>query len=180
MGRPFQFPITIKAPLPRSKSIAASSAFPVPPDPQIAPNPAGNKPNVTAYEEKLRLIPMAENLFAWLAPYRGKSGRICERWHRPQALVQAFDRFGKSLGVEVGANKFRNSFISYRVAVTHDVQRVALESGNSPRVIQREYLELATEDVGKQWFNIFPPAAKAACPTEPTTIESPPRMRKRP
>ena len=122
-----------------------------------------------------RLIPMAENLSAWLKPYCGKTGRICERWHRPQALVQAFDRFGQSLGVEVGANKFRNSFVSYRVAVTHDVQRGALESGNSPRVIQREYLELATEEVGRQWFNIFPPTAARPCPTEP-----PPRMRKRP
>ena len=127
-----------------------------------------------------RLIPMAENLFAWLEPYRGKAGRICERWHRPQALVQAFDRFGKNLGIHVGANKFRNSYITYRVAVTHDVQRVALESGNSPRVIQREYLELATEEIGRQWFNIFPPTAAAPCPTESTTIAPPPRMRKRP
>jgi hypothetical protein len=55
-----------------------------------------------------------------------------------------------------GANKFRNSYISYRVALTHDVQRVALESGNSPKIIQREYLELATEKDAERWFGIFP------------------------
>jgi hypothetical protein len=63
---------------------------------------------------------------------------------------------GKRLGIDVGPSKFRNSYISYRVAVTHDVQRVALESGNSPKVIQKEYLELTAEEDGKQWFGIVP------------------------
>ncbi len=68
-------------------------------------------------------------------------------------------RHGKRLGIDVGANKFRNSYISYRVALTHDVAKVALESGNSPRVIQREYLELATEEEGKRWFAVVPKAS---------------------
>ena len=109
-----------------------------------------------------RLIPMSDNLVAWLTPYRGTIGRISARWVSPQTLVHAFDWFGKKSGIHVGANKFRNSYITYRVALTHDVQRVSLESGNSPRVIQREYLELATEDDGRRWFNIFPPAATPA------------------
>jgi hypothetical protein len=50
----------------------------------------------------------------------------------------------------------RNSYISYGVAVTQDVQRVSLESGNSPKVIHKEYLELATEEDGKKWFRIVP------------------------
>ena len=103
-----------------------------------------------------RTIPIPDNLRAWLESYQTETGRICARWSRPQALFQAFDRHGKRLGIDVGANKFRNSYISYRVAVTHDVQRVALESGNSPKVIQREYLELATEEDGKTWFAIMP------------------------
>jgi len=103
-----------------------------------------------------RIVPMPENLVAWLTPYKKTTGRICARWKRPQALFQAFDRHGKRHGINVGANKFRNSFISYRVAVTHDVAKVALESGNSPRIIQREYLELATEEQGKKWFAVVP------------------------
>lgn len=105
-----------------------------------------------------RLIPIAENLQQWLAPFRNEEGRICSRWERPQALFQAFDRHGKRQGIDVGANKFRNSYITYRVALTHDVHRVALECGNSPQMIQREYLELVTEDEGKKWFNVFPKA----------------------
>ena len=36
-----------------------------------------------------------------------------------------------------------------------------MESGNSPRVIQREYLELATEEEGKKWFAVYANAAHA-------------------
>lgn len=108
-----------------------------------------------------RIVPMPDNLIAWLTPYRKTTGRICSRWHRAQALFQAFDRHGKRQGIDVGANKFRNSYISYRVALTHDVAKVALESGNSPRVIQREYLELATEEQGKRWFAVLPNPVKS-------------------
>jgi integrase len=109
-----------------------------------------------AKTKQRRIIPMSKNLVAWLTPFKNSKGRICPQWKRPQAMFQAFDRHGKRLGTNVGANKFRNSYISYRVALTHDVQRVALESGNSPKIIQREYLELATENDGKRWFGIFP------------------------
>ena len=108
-----------------------------------------------------RLVPLSANLIAWIKPHMKESGRICARWKRAQALFQAFDRHGKRQGIDVGANKFRNSYISYRVAVTHDVAKVALESGNSPRVIQREYLELATEEDGKDWFAVMPQLSKA-------------------
>ena len=110
-----------------------------------------------------RIVPIPENLIAWLTPHLKTTGRICDRWQRAQALFQAFDRHGRRQGVDVGANKFRNSYISYRVALTHDVARVALESGNSPRVIQREYLELATEEQGRRWFAVVPtPKTKRA------------------
>jgi integrase len=103
-----------------------------------------------------RLIPLANNLRAWLEPFKGKKGRVCVRWARPQAVFQAFDRYGKRQGVNVGANKYRNSYISYRVALTKNVAEVALESGNSPRIIQNEYLQLTTSNEGVRWFNILP------------------------
>ena len=125
-----------------------------------------------------RLIPMPDNLVAWMELHRGKVGRICGRWGRPQAFVQAFERVGQRLGVKVGANRFRNSYITYRVAVTHDIQRVSLESGNSAQVIQREYLELATENDGKRWFNIFPQAATVPRTVE-TKVRTPARIKRR-
>ena len=107
---------------------------------------------------------MPENLIRWLEPHKKSEGRIAERWTRSQALVQAFERHGKRLNIDVGGNKFRNSYISYRVAQIKDVQRVALESGNSPRVIQREYLELATEAEAKKWFEILPAGSPVPLP----------------
>jgi integrase len=116
-------------------------------------------PSEVTKTKQRRLVPISDNLVAWLTPHLKTSGPICPRWGRAQALFQAFDRHGRRQGIDVGANKFRNSYISYRVALTHDVAKVALESGNSPRVIQREYLELATEEEGKKWFAVYPKSA---------------------
>jgi len=118
-------------------------------------------PSEVTKTKQRRLVPISDNLVAWLTPHLKTSGPICPRWGRAQALFQAFDRHGKRQGIDVGANKFRNSYISYRVALTHDVAKVALQSGNSPRVIQREYLELATEEEGKKWFAVYPKATHA-------------------
>jgi len=54
-------------------------------------------------------------------------------------------------------NALRHSFISYRVALTGDVARTALEAGNSPKMIFRHYREVVEEDAAKTWFSIMPP-----------------------
>lgn len=105
-----------------------------------------------------RQVPLFDNLRAWLLPHQGKSGRICDRWTRPQALYQAWDRLASKQEIHVGANKLRHSYISYRIAETNDVPKVAYESGNSPRVIQTDYLQLVTAEDAKQWFEIMPVA----------------------
>ena len=54
------------------------------------------------------------------------------------------------------------------MAVTHDIQRVSLESGNSAQVIQREYLELAAENDGKRFLafcELTPPRLSDECRT---------------
>ena len=58
-------------------------------------------------------------------------------------------------------NALRHSFISYRVAETGDVPKVALEAGNSPAMIFAHYRELVTADDALQWFAIAPTKAKA-------------------
>jgi hypothetical protein len=51
----------------------------------------------------------------------------------------------------------RHSYISYRIAMTGDVPRTALEAGNSPEMIFRHYREIVEEDTAKVWFSILPP-----------------------
>ena len=53
-------------------------------------------------------------------------------------------------------NALRHSFISYRVAETHDVAKVSLEAGNSPQMIFKHYRELVQPDAAKEWFAILP------------------------
>jgi integrase len=102
-----------------------------------------------------RLVPLTENLKAWLAPWREASGPI----------VPISDTSGSlgDLGIKAQIpggwrqNALRHSFISYRVAETGDVPRTALEAGNSPRMIFRHYREVVDGEAAKKWFAIMPP-----------------------
>jgi hypothetical protein len=55
-------------------------------------------------------------------------------------------------------NALRHSFISYRVAQTQNVAQVALEAGNSPRVVFSNYRELVRPVDAERWFAISPTA----------------------
>ncbi len=107
-----------------------------------------------------RTIALKPNLKAWLEPFKSFKGKICTRWATPQGIFQAWERYGVKKGIHIGGNKFRNSYISFRVAESRNIQLTALESGNSPDVIQREYLELAPPEDAEKWFVITPSAAK--------------------
>jgi integrase len=107
-----------------------------------------------------RTIALKPNLKAWLEPFKSLTGRICTRWSTPQGIFQAWKRYADKKGIQIGGNRFRNSYISFRLAEKRDIQLVALESGNSPEVIQREYLELAPPEDAEKWFAIMPSTAK--------------------
>jgi hypothetical protein len=102
-----------------------------------------------------RLIPISENLAAWLgvAPRNGDERlwpRSSNRYFADQKSAAA------KAGFAWKANALRHSFISYRLALTKDIAAVALEAGNSPAIIFRSYRELATESEGAEWFGIVP------------------------
>jgi integrase len=102
-----------------------------------------------------RLVQLTDNLKAWLAPWRDETGPIIAGRIKPGALTT----LGHKAGIPGGwrQNALRHSFISYRVALTGDVPRTALEAGNSPAMIFRHYREVVTEDAAKVWFSIMPP-----------------------
>ena len=99
-----------------------------------------------------RLIPISDNLAAWIGPLIEQGPIIPANWRRRDASVLA-----KKLGVGWPSNVLRHSYISYRVALTGDVPRTALEAGNSPHIIFRHYREVVDEDAAKAWFGIMPP-----------------------
>lgn len=102
-----------------------------------------------------RLVPLTDNLKAWLAPWRHESGKIV----RMKGVSGALSDLGTKAGIEGGwrKNALRHSYISYRVAGTGDVARTSLEAGNSPEVIFKNYREVVGEDDSKAWFSMVPP-----------------------
>lgn len=107
-----------------------------------------------------RLVPIPENLVAWLKPIVKTSGPI---WERSEVLM--FEQIRDSANdasVKWKHNALRHSFISYRVAINNNVNEVAMEAGNSPDMIFKHYRELVTEETAKTWFGITPETVASA------------------
>src|SRR4029077_20664546 len=105
------------------------------------------------------LIPIVPNLAEWLTHRPGAGERV---WpHSKPYLFEAMREAADKARVPWKANGLRHSFISYRLAATSDVAKVALEAGNSAAMIFRHYRELATEAEAAEWFGIVPAASEA-------------------
>ena len=112
-----------------------------------------------------RIVPISDNLAAWLLSCRKPFGPVnpCmeELGSIGHALGNRFERAAARAKVAWKRNGFRHSYITYRVATLKDVAAVALECGNSPAVIFSNYRALATEAEGKAWFAVMPPEQSA-------------------
>ena len=123
-----------------------------------------------------RLVPITGNLARWLAVSERGNGRV---WQHSKAwffesqrdTVKAVNvarqkKSKKAPCFAWKANALRHSFISYRLAEIQDVNRVALEAGNSPRMIFQHYRELCTPAEAQTWFAIAPNEAENVIPME--------------
>ncbi len=101
-----------------------------------------------------RPVPILENLKRRLElfPQELKKDLVSKEWRSSNALYHAWKRVTDAAGVPYKKNGFRNSYISYRLAITKDINLVAYESGNSPEMIKKFYLDLATEEQARAWF----------------------------
>jgi integrase len=107
-----------------------------------------------------RLVPIQPNLAAWLAPYRGREGKVCS-WIRIGRTASAL---AKEHGIDWPNNGLRHSYASYRLAQCQDAAKVALEMGNTPTMIFRHYRELVMPQDAAAWWNIFPEQAANVVP----------------
>ena len=112
---------------------------------------AGHKAKTAAR----RLVPLPDNLKAWLAPWRQETGPIITISDVSGALGDTAVKAKITGGWR--QNALRHSFISYRVAETGDVARTSLEAGNSPKMIFRHYREIVDEEAARTWFGMMPP-----------------------
>lgn len=107
-----------------------------------------------------RLITLHGTSHDWLWGYAPKQGPIITAkftgaWHK--ALRELF----KTAEVPRLHNGLRDSYISYRMALTRDAARVADEAGNSPAKIYQHYREISlpdgqliTEQMANEWFSV--------------------------
>lgn len=109
-------------------------------------------PAITSKVRRRRFAALTEPAMAFLDDLREKSGPVVPgllyRGLRLEWALEAKVRFKK--------NGFRHSYASYRLALTKDIGALALEMGNSPRMIFTHYLELKHEDEAREWFAIRP------------------------
>jgi integrase len=109
-----------------------------------------------------RIVPISDNLGKWLATAPRDNVGV---WpHTKDRFFKAMIRAARKAGILWEHNVLRHSFISYRLAEIQDVNRVALEAGNSPQMIFRHYRELATPQQATTWFAIAPEAAPNVVP----------------
>jgi integrase len=117
-----------------------------------------------------RVVPISDNLAAWLAPHAEKSGNVWTGTHEDYydaqqetaAATEAAADPEKGIKavapVKWKANALRHSYASYRFAQTGDAGRVAGELGNSAAVVHRHYRELVKPVDAQRWFTVSPEA----------------------
>jgi integrase len=108
-------------------------------------------PAAIAKTGRKRKIVMAENLLEWLKPHRFKHGPIFAIDPRKRIAKVA-----KASGVKWKQNALRHSFGSYRMEQTKNEGQVALEMGNSPKVVKDHYFEIVDERAAREYWSIKP------------------------
>ena len=108
----------------------------------------------TAKTSRRRLTPIPDNLLPLLRSERKPDGFIYASGKgKPDAIQKALVAVRKALkNVQWCRNALRASALSYRLAQTKDAAATALEMGNSPAVLMRDYRELTTPTRAMEWF----------------------------
>lgn len=101
-----------------------------------------------------RFIPIQPNLAAWLSKCKRMGETCCDYARIPEAIA----RLAKRAKVEWKHNGLRHSYISYRVAQTQNAAQVAIEAGNSERMIFKHYRKPLPASAASEWFDITPEA----------------------
>jgi integrase len=112
-------------------------------------------PGKSAKTGARRVVPIADNLKAWIQPHAKLIGKV---WPYSDAyLYERMHHVCETAGVRWKGNVLRHSFISYRLAKIQNIEQVAREAGNSPRMIEKHYDAAVSPDQADLWFGIVPP-----------------------
>jgi integrase len=104
-----------------------------------------------------RLIAIRKPLATWLASYRNcdKTKKICPFTDR--LITPLYSAMATAAGVEEWPkNVMRHTAISYLMAELGDENKVALEAGNSPKMIYQHYRNPMAELSKEEYFSLTP------------------------
>jgi len=101
-----------------------------------------------------RLVEICPALEQWLAPYRGKEGKVATQ--TLNGYTAAFIVLRKSLKIPSRRNGLRHGFVTYHFAMHQNENSTSALAGNSPTMIHGHYKGLATKAEAKKWFNVRP------------------------
>lgn len=119
-----------------------------------------------------RLVPILPPLVEWIKPHAKTFGRVLT-YSLPVCLAEAFGTVAakatKARGIgqpplKWKQNALRHSYASYRLAMTNDAAAVALELGNSPEKLFKNYRKVVTRSQAVAWFNAMPEVASNIVP----------------
>jgi len=106
-----------------------------------------------------RLIPILPALRAWLQPFAKKDGFVLQGLQDEFHLSRTFRKSALAvkgasgqISVKPVPNGCRHSFCSYRLAQLKSAAEVALEAGNSPKMLFEHYREVSVIKGGKKFL----------------------------
>lgn len=104
----------------------------------------------TAKTASRRIVPICDNLLAWLMQAPTRKGRVTPKKERELVLEAR-----KNAGIEEWpTDALRHSWVSYRFALTGDAARTAAEAGHDQAILHRHYRALATKAEAEKWFSV--------------------------
>jgi len=106
-----------------------------------------------AKSARRRIVPMQQNLSAWLRPYSELTGNVV-----PNGARKKLDRVRKAASLtKWPKNGLRHSFASYRLAAINDAPKVAAELGHtSPAILYNVYRELVLPAEAERYWKVQP------------------------
>src|SRR5262249_24430160 len=106
-----------------------------------------------------RFVKMEPNLIAWLTPYRKHDGHVVRPMNFRKQSTR--DKMAAGLSDQWPTNAMRHSFGSYWLSAFNDVNKLALEMGNSPSVIEKHYKKGVKPKEAHRYWKIMPSADAA-------------------
>ena len=100
-----------------------------------------------------RTVPLCDAALIWLKPFKTVEKPI---WSlKSDFWNKSLNRLHRKAEVKQLPNGLRHSYISYRLTLTGDINRTALEAGNSANIIHSNYHALVEDPrMAIEWFEV--------------------------